>query len=199
MSTGVAPVPVGPAVMVTGYVAARLLVPTVHTVVPAQTAAGAVAGIAPPTTTRLPSVENVGVVVPVPRVRTVPPVVANGVDEALTLQPAAVPVASSTVYVSSATAGSDRNCSAPDIVVPHARAVGVFTVMTPPVRVSVPVIVQPTPDGFAPVHGVASAVPPANRIEAPIPPVSRTEAPKSDISRFLVVRIKYLMSVRSPV
>ena len=67
MLTGVA-VAAGPEVMASGYVPVTLLVPTVHVVVGAQAAVGAVAGIAPPTTARLPSVENVGVVVPVPRV-----------------------------------------------------------------------------------------------------------------------------------
>ena len=213
MSTGLAPVAAPPAVMVTGYPAsARLLVPTVHTDVPAQAALGAVVESAVAARVRLPLVENVGVV-PVPAPRIVPAgvvptvaAVANGVDEALTLQPAAVPVASFTVYVSSVTFGSDSNWSAPVIVgVPHPRTGGAVRVKLPPVRLSVPATAQDIPVRVGGVHVAALAVsavrrtevpcPPVSRTQAPIPPVSSTEAPRSGISRFLAAPIKVLMSV----
>jgi hypothetical protein len=144
-------------------------------------------------------VANVGVIAAAaPRVAVVGVVLVNAVAEAVRCQPRAFPVASSTVYVSSPTVGSDSSWSAPDIVAAHPTAGGAVRVRVPELRVSVPVIVQAVPAGFAPVQSAASAVPPVNRTEVPIPPVSSTEATKSGVRRFLVVRIKFLMSVNPP-
>jgi hypothetical protein len=91
---------------------------------------------------RLPLVENV----PVSASFGVPvPVEVNVVAETVMCQPAAVPVASTTVYVSSAAVGSTRCWSTPVAAAVHPRLADVVRFSVPAPRVSVPVSEQDAP------------------------------------------------------
>jgi hypothetical protein len=171
-------------VMATGY--AVELVGSVHVDPERHVAVGAVLAVIE---TRLPLVANVPMLA-----SEMLPVVVKVVAETVTCQPVVIPVALLTRYVWSAGSASTSVWSTPLTTPAQVRVLGVVMDRVPEVRVSVPVIEQDTPAR----HVCAPAGPAETRTDAPIPPASSMDVPRMHARRPLAVRIKYLITARSP-
>jgi hypothetical protein len=130
--------------MATGYVTDES-VGTVHVVAVEHAAVGIVAAVAREV---LPLSESAVV-----GRRMVP--VVNCVDEAVTFQPAPLPVASSTTIVSCPVVVSSTPWSTPVSVAAHVNTVGGVKVRDPAVKVSVPISVHGVVTATAPEHAAA--------------------------------------------
>src|ERR1035438_820814 len=99
--------------------------------------------------------------------------VVNCVDEAVTFQPAPLPVASSTTIVSCAVVVSITLWSTPVSLAAHVNTVGGVKVRDPAVKVSVPISVHVVPAASAvPAHAAAWAAPMPSSTDRPRHPCS---------------------------